>query len=194
MTGELVPESGMMRMSDADRERVVEQLRSAVGEGRLTLDEFEDRVGGVLAARTFGEVEPYLADLPVARIHRPPRQFAELRNTASTLKRKGEWVVPRQIRIENKAGTVKLDFTAAIVSHPVVEIDVNVYAGSTILVLPPGASADAEDVEVIAGSLKVRQVPNGPLTGGGPHFTVRGKHRAGSLIIRYQRRFLHWRW
>jgi hypothetical protein len=183
-----------MRMSDADRERVVERLHTAVGEGRLTLEEFDERVASVLAARTFGEVQPYLADLPVAASLRPPRQYAELRNTASTLKRKGAWEVPRQIKVANKAGTVKLDFTSAIVSHPVVEIDVDVYAGSTILVLPPGATADAEDVEMVAGSLRVRDVPNGPRAGGGPHFMVRGKHRAGSLIIRYQRRFLHWRW
>ena len=62
MSSELVPNPKHL-MADADRERVVTRLHGAVGEGRLTLGEFEDRVSGVLAARTFGEIEPFVADL-----------------------------------------------------------------------------------------------------------------------------------
>src|SRR5262245_50136102 len=111
-------------MSDVERERIVERLQVAVGEGRLTLEEFEQRVDGVLAARTFGDVEPYTADLPAVPepIAAPPREYAELRATASDLKRRGTWVVPRQLFVFNKAGSVKLDFTAAVIGHRVVEI------------------------------------------------------------------------
>jgi hypothetical protein len=51
-------------MSDAERHAILERLLRAAGEGRLTLDEFDRRAAGVLAAVTFGEVEPFLADLP----------------------------------------------------------------------------------------------------------------------------------
>src|SRR2546423_7838572 len=47
VTGEMLPQRDL-RMSDADRERVVGWLKSAVSEGRLTLGEFEERVDGVL--------------------------------------------------------------------------------------------------------------------------------------------------
>jgi hypothetical protein len=53
-----------MRASDADRERVAERLRTALSEGRLTLDEFDARVAGVYAARTYGDLSALTADLP----------------------------------------------------------------------------------------------------------------------------------
>jgi hypothetical protein len=63
-----VPE---VRASDGDRERVVEQLRRHMGEGRLTLDEFEDRAAMAYGARTAGELVPLLSDLP--DVPEPPR-------------------------------------------------------------------------------------------------------------------------
>ena len=53
-----------VRISDAERERVVDVLRHHCAEGRLTLDEFSDRVGGVYEARTSAEIERVLTDLP----------------------------------------------------------------------------------------------------------------------------------
>lgn len=51
-------------MSDADRESVVRRLRRAVGEGRLTLAEFDERVAATYAARTRGDLDELTADLP----------------------------------------------------------------------------------------------------------------------------------
>lgn len=56
-----------LRASDGDREKIVEQLRLAMNEGRLSLHEFDDRLQKVYAARTYGELQPVLADLPVPR-------------------------------------------------------------------------------------------------------------------------------
>lgn len=194
MSGELVPKPSMVRMSDADRERVAGRLRKAVGEGRLTLDEFEQRVAGVLAARTFADVEPFVADLPGGPASPPAPEHAELRTTAAGLNRRGRWVVPRHLRVTARAGSVKLDFTDALIAHDRVEIELNVFAGSTTLVLPPGASVDVDSVELIAGSSHVRGVPTTPAGGSERHFVVRGKQRAGGLVVRYQRRFWRWRW
>lgn len=55
-----------MRASDADRNRVVEDLRTAAGEGRLEAAELEQRVGAALAARTAEELEPLTEDLPAS--------------------------------------------------------------------------------------------------------------------------------
>ncbi|MFF5895723.1 DUF1707 domain-containing protein [Streptomyces argenteolus] len=54
-----------MRASDAERERVAETLREAVAEGRLEMDEFEQRLDATYRARTHGELEPLVRDLPV---------------------------------------------------------------------------------------------------------------------------------
>src|SRR5689334_5923244 len=87
-----------MRISDAERELVVAQLNAAVAEGRLTLDEFEERVDGVLRSRTFGEIEPFVGDLPQRGPVSVPDQL-EIRNRASNLKRQGRWTVPRRLLI-----------------------------------------------------------------------------------------------
>jgi Domain of unknown function (DUF1707) len=198
VTGEMVPQQRDLRMSDADRERVVGWLRAAVSEGRLTLPEFEERVDGVLHAKTYGEVEPYTRDLPLVGGAVPappaPRDVVELRTVASSLKRRGRWTVPRRLVVRSKAGSVKLNFADAVIIHPVVEIELDVLAGSTELVLPDGATADLDDVEVYAGSTKSRVPASYDSPPGGTRFVVTGSNKAGSLKVRYQRRFWRWRW
>ncbi|MEU0130577.1 DUF1707 domain-containing protein [Streptomyces sp. NPDC006289] len=54
-----------MRASDAERERIAETLREAVAEGRLEMDEFEQRLDATFKARTHAELEPLVRDLPV---------------------------------------------------------------------------------------------------------------------------------
>jgi DUF1707 SHOCT-like domain len=71
-----VPE---LRASDADRERVVAALRDHAAAGRLEPPELEQRVETALAARTMGELEPLLADLPgPAPAPRSPRRAPRL--------------------------------------------------------------------------------------------------------------------
>jgi Domain of unknown function (DUF1707) len=53
-----------LRASQQERERTVERLRAHAGDGRLELDELEQRVEAALAARTRGELDALLADLP----------------------------------------------------------------------------------------------------------------------------------
>ncbi|MEU2726380.1 DUF1707 domain-containing protein [Streptomyces griseoviridis] len=62
MTDDQVPE---LRASDADRERVAEILRDALAEGRLDMEEFEERLEATYRARTYGELTPLTRDLPV---------------------------------------------------------------------------------------------------------------------------------
>jgi uncharacterized membrane protein len=54
------------RISDLDRERASEQLRTAYAEGRLDHDEFSQRLDHVYAAKTYGDLAPLTADLPPA--------------------------------------------------------------------------------------------------------------------------------
>lgn len=66
-----------MRASDGDRERVVQALQEQVGEGRLTLQEFEERSTAVYEAKTVGELRELLTDLPVDVFPQPaPSPFA----------------------------------------------------------------------------------------------------------------------
>lgn len=54
-----------MRASDADRERVVERLRAALNEGRLDLGEYDERMQQAYSAKTYGDLDGLLTDLPV---------------------------------------------------------------------------------------------------------------------------------
>jgi hypothetical protein len=76
---------GSIRASDDDRERVVAVLREAYSEGRLTLDEFEDRTSAAYAARTWGELRELTVDLP----SRPAFSLAEI-DAADSEARDGE--------------------------------------------------------------------------------------------------------
>lgn len=53
-----------MRAADADRERMAERLRMALEDGRLTLDELDERLREVYVAKTFGDLDRVVADLP----------------------------------------------------------------------------------------------------------------------------------
>jgi hypothetical protein len=58
------PTEPALRASDADRERLVDELEQHAIDGRLTTDEFEERTGRAYAATTMGELEALRRDLP----------------------------------------------------------------------------------------------------------------------------------
>jgi Domain of unknown function (DUF1707) len=66
MEGPLYPrDPALLRVSDADRHKVAEILRQAAGEGRLDLDELDERLESAYAAKTYADLVPITADLPV---------------------------------------------------------------------------------------------------------------------------------
>jgi hypothetical protein len=53
-----------MLCAATDRERTIDVLKAAFGEGRLSKEEFDSRSGRVLAARTYADLSAIVADLP----------------------------------------------------------------------------------------------------------------------------------
>ena len=188
MSGDLEPAA---RLSDADRERAVARLNAAVGEGRISLTEFEERVDGVLRAGIGAELMPYVADLPADTVGAPADEV-ELRANAGSLKRSGRWAVPRRLVVRAKGGSTKLDMRHAVFGGRTVEISLSTAGGSTTIVLPPGATANVDGVKTSGGSAHIR-VPAVPEPGStAPHVVVTGSAAGGSLTVRYEWRF--WRW
>ena len=175
-----------VRVSDADRARVNGLLERAVSEGMLTLDEFADRTDSVLAARTRGELRVVLADLPAqqlgvpARPQLPPEQ---LRGWMTSIDRRGTWTVAPALNLHTRMCSTTLDFTAAVLPGPAVEIVIDDYCSSTELILPPGGTADLNGIDTVAGSatLKVRGAPPSDQL----HVIVRGRIRLGSITARH---------
>jgi hypothetical protein len=202
MSGELVPDRGELRASHEDRDRVVERLRVAAGDGRLTADELDERLEVALTARTYGELETLLADLPaigpalaggVAAVS--PKDMSRIAVGSATAKREGPWVVPQRMEIESKSGSVVLDFTSAIIALPTLEIDASVRSGSVTLVVPPDVFVDVDDVAVSSGTVRNRA----QLTSATPvrlRVHVTGKVHSGSITVRPPRppRRSFWQW
>ena len=69
-----------MRASDADRDRIAAVLRDAHADGRLAQDELLERLGATYEARTYGELDRLVADLP--RPARPPATMSAGRPVA----------------------------------------------------------------------------------------------------------------
>jgi hypothetical protein len=69
--------SGPLRASDADRDQVIDVLKTAFVQGRLTKDEFDARVGATLASRTYAELAAHTADIPAVLLGgQRPRECA----------------------------------------------------------------------------------------------------------------------
>ncbi len=77
MEGPLEPrDPALLRVSDDDRHKVAEILRQAAGEGRLDLDELDERLESAYAAKTYADLVPITADLPLRGIEHLPRPAA----------------------------------------------------------------------------------------------------------------------
>jgi Domain of unknown function (DUF1707) len=74
-----------VRASEADRNLVAERLYDATLEGRLLTEELDHRLGVALSARTYGELEPLVADLPGSRPRPPHDSRAPVRGWAALM-------------------------------------------------------------------------------------------------------------
>ena len=72
--GSPVPGDPRLRASDADRDRATALLREHHAAGRLTAEEFGERIDAALNAKTLGELDDLLADLPVIDLYRLPHE------------------------------------------------------------------------------------------------------------------------
>ncbi len=195
--GDAVAAAGL-RASHADRDQVVELLRIAAGDGRLTAEELDQRLDVALTARTFGELAALTTDLPAvagsaaaAQLPRP-KEVARIDIASGSTKRNGRWLVPQRLEVQVSSGSVTLDFTDAVISQPTLLIDAEVRSGSLTIVTKPGIVVDTNDVAVRSGSAKVK-APWGPEVPVTLRIDVSGKVGSGSIKARPPRRNL-WQW
>jgi hypothetical protein len=151
------------RASHEDRDRVAEVLRVAAGDGRLTLEELDQRLELCLSARTFADLEPLVADLPAAALSAvapmaQPKDVVQFRSRGSNKRFEGVWVVPRRMELELHGATVVLDFTRAVTaSGPVTELAVELHGSSVRIIAPPGYLLDADDVDLRGSTVADRR-------------------------------------
>ncbi|MFD6532815.1 DUF1707 domain-containing protein [Streptomyces sp. NPDC060184] len=204
MSGEMSPtgkrsDSGSspgLRASHADRDRVVDVLRIAAGDGLLDADELDERVELALAARTLGELAVLTADLPAVSVA-ADGTAAEVKDVvrieqvfSGPIERTGRWVLPRRLELAVSWCDVTLDFTEAVITQDTLRIDVAMAGKSLTLVTRPGIEVDVDGLALAHCKLKHRRAPQPE----GIPITLRvelvGQKAHGNVVVRPPRRTL----
>jgi hypothetical protein len=137
------PGDGLTRASDADRDRTVEALATAIAEGRLTLEEYSERSEAALGARTLGELARLTDDLPAGgqpavaagELAVLPEEITAVLGNES---RKGPWVVPARLAVRSVLGDCHLEMQQAVIKQQVTTIEAKVRLGSVTIYVPDG--------------------------------------------------------
>jgi hypothetical protein len=142
-----------LRASHEDRDRVVEALRIAAGEGRLSAEELDARLEAALTARTLGQLAELTSDLPVTTAAsggyggygaQPAKDLLVIEQRGGQFSRTGAWVVPARIELRPKMCDVILDFTAAVITRDTLRIDADMRLGKLVIVAGPGVRLDVD--------------------------------------------------
>lgn len=144
-----------VRASDAEREQTVAQLRDAAAEGRLTLDEFSQRVETAYEAKTHDALESLTADLPAPTAAAPasrrrPRSFTV--SIFGGITRKGRWRVARRHWVVSMFGGSDLDLREASLEGREATISIVDVFGGTDVYVPDGIEVDFNGFGIFGGA------------------------------------------
>jgi hypothetical protein len=145
-----VTDPDQLRISDADRHRVAELLREAAGEGRLDLEELEQRLEAAYAAKVYADLVPIVADLPGSHLPAmpgahppvparaaggtPARHESSIAFMGGTT-RSGVWEVGARHTAFAMWGGVDIDLRQAVFTAPETVIYANaIWAGIDVIV------------------------------------------------------------
>lgn len=180
-------EGAGLRASYEDRDRVVEVLRVAAGDGRLTAEELDERVGAALAARTLGELAVLTADLPPDEGAVEAKDVVRICQQGTSVLRGEGWVVPRRLEVESEWGDVTLDFTRAVITHDTLLVDLDMRGGTLTLVTRPGVVVDTDELEL--GYAKVKsKAAAAPGVPADLRVRISGRMSFGRVVTRSARR------
>ncbi|WP_338696969.1 DUF1707 domain-containing protein [Streptomyces sp. Q6] len=207
MTDESRPEPSYpapeLRASDADREQVAERLRDALAEGRLDMDEFEERLEATYKARTYGELAPITRDLPGVGgavsgavsfvkepdgdggVHWPSRVGGEATSSGafafwSGFSRKGRWTVGERFTAFAMWGGGEIDLREAHFAAREVEIRCFTIMGGIQVKVPPELDVVVRGFGIMGG---VDDQATGAGTPGSPRVIVRGYALMGGVGV-----------
>ncbi|MFG3719748.1 DUF1707 domain-containing protein [Streptomyces massasporeus] len=176
-----------VRASHAGRERVVDVLRVAAGDGRLTLQELEKRLETALSARTVGELAVLTADLPAVagQASGEVEDVVRIRQEGASTRRGDGWVVPRRPEIRSVWGEVTLDLTDAVITRDTLDIDLDLRAGALKLLTRPGVVVDTGGLVLNYSEIKARRPTDAPVL---LRIRVTGEIHYGRIVVRPPRR------
>ncbi|WP_324788002.1 DUF1707 domain-containing protein [Streptomyces sp. H51] len=144
-----------LRASYEDRDRVVDVLRIAAGDGRLSAEELDSRLESALSARTLGELAELTADLPVTPMAKA-KDVLVVEQHGGRYVREGRWYVPARIELRAQLSRVTLDFTHAVITSSVLRIETEMVHGKLFLVGAPDIVIDTDGLSSTYAKVKLR--------------------------------------
>ena len=187
-----------VRASDAERDATVGRLNQAVGEGRLTMDEFSERVELAYAARTRSDLDPLLHDLPSDAGAVPATtsgtavasgsQGKDTRWNISPIggiRHRGHWRVPRHTVAIGILGGVDVDLSQAELAAPEVVITKVSIIGGVSVRVPQGMRVEVSNFSIIGGR---NSNLGGPLAPNAPVLHIRSFSIIGGVNVRESRK------
>ncbi len=183
-----------VRVSDADRDAVIERLRTASGEGRITLVEFEERTELALAAKFPSELAELTTDLPEASTRTPAVSRAQ-NVTAEPVRKQRRWLFQMMSGGTVSGGWQPGDRTISLtvmggqtidcrdLDVDVIDIVAWTVMGGTEVIVPEGARVDFGGFMLMGGADDTT-VPGT----GRPHIRVRGYGTMGAIEVRHAKR------
>lgn len=174
-------------ITDAERNQALAQLREACVDGRVTLEEFSERVETVLTARTEAEIAPALADIAVARaapdVDRDDTE--QIIAVMGDTKRKGRWRIRPFTRAIAVMGGCQLDLRQVEVTSSEVEIAAYAIMGDVKVIVPEGVEVELTGVAIM-GDKKYKVRDTRPLPGA-PLVRVRAYALMGDVKVESKR-------
>lgn len=176
-----------LRVSDADRDVVVAQLGEHAAAGRLTLAEHSERIEQAMEAKTRGQLDALLTDLPettTTTTPRPERRRKLTRWIVSVMggtDRTGRWRVGETVNSVTIMGGCDIDLRNAELDHDDIVINAFTWMGETVIYVP-----DSADVEVTGFSLMGGRSERGSSRRprpGAPRVTIRSYNLMGGCDI-----------
>jgi hypothetical protein len=168
-----------LRASHEDRDRVVDTLRTAGGDGQLTAEELDARVERALSARTQAELAALVADLPAASA---AKDVLVVSQTGGKWTRAGHWTVPDRIEVRTKLCRVTFDFTDAVITSRTLRIDTDMQHGKLVIVGAPGIVLDAGGLNLVFSKAKLRS--DSAAAGPGLRIELAGTLRHAKVVER----------
>lgn len=175
-----------LRISDAERDGTIAHLRQACTDGRITLEEFTERLDLVLSARTRGQLEEVTRDLP-ATVSTSSVQVQRRQPTHWTVavmsenKRTTRWRADESTNAVAVMGSCKLDLRSA--EMPAGELIINAFAvmGEVKVIVPEGVQVELEGLAIMGS--KECKIPPEEMFPEAPIVRVRGYAVMGSVVV-----------
>jgi hypothetical protein len=185
-----------LRVSDADRDQAAEVLKEAAGQGRLTLDELDERLDHVYAAKTYADLETVTRDLPATgavppapaatggfhdgRVGGTPGSKISVA-IMSEARRSGQWVVPSVYVAVAFMGGVVLDLRQARFSEREVTIHAYAWMGGVNIIVPEDIEVDVSGIAFMGGFDHRASGPGAP---GAPRVKIIGFAFMGGVDVK----------